>query len=223
MSGGKTKAVAVRAIDTEEARTWASWAMSYHMGTTAAAQATVVNALACAVQLSRAKEGLPHGEFEKWRKKYLPDIPCRTAQRYLQLLDQLQLEDGSKCATVAHLLDVNPTEVSEQQAKRVVAKVSKLLEGRNLQQLYMDFGLVKPRQTKDVKLMKRLPPKTGDAHQDAQALAHIWTEDTLEKLDGARHFKDCISDDDLTALVNAMVTAAAELGVPLAEATGPKE
>jgi hypothetical protein len=134
--------------DSEEARKIAMWAIGHHGLTRAGATLTVVAAIACGIQLKKAKELLPHGEYEKWWKKYMQCISRRTVHRYLSLVIFLEHVAGGKCATVAHLLDVPPEKMTTEYAKQVAPHVAKVVEGKSLTQLYQDFGIIKARASK---------------------------------------------------------------------------
>jgi len=210
------KAIAKREMDSKEIRTRATYAIGYHEGTKLSAQQMVVNAIACGVQLQRAKATLPHGQYMNWRKNYIgKTISDRTLNYYLKLVDTLALEHKSKYATVADLLDVNPSKVTPAYAGRVLPKVNRLTEGKHYRELLEDFNIIKPRQTKSIKAAKKMPARTGDNETDQKNLGHVWVEDVLALLDGAESFKGHLHDEDLTALLNSFTSTAAVFDVPL--------
>lgn len=218
-----TAAITKRAIDSEDSRKRATRVISYHEGTLIGANMTVMNALACGVQLMKAKEELPHGEFMKWRKKYVGEsVSSRTLDNYLALSKGLNKQLGSKFATVANLLDVDPADVPDDYAKKIMPRINKVLEGKSLGQLYQHLGIGKPRQTKDVKHKKKMGPSSGDAKTDAKARARDWAGETIVKLKAARTFGEHINGKELSTLITAMINAAAEMGVPLYTEKGGK-
>lgn len=167
-----------KAIDTEKARLIATWALGHHDGTRAGATLTVVSAIACGIQLNKAKELLPHGEFMKWCKKYLGSIDHRTATRYMALAVDLQTKldtvpnlKPSKFATVANLLDIAPEHMTVEYARKVAPRVAKLVEGKSIKELYEEFGIIKPREACDreaqelVKKVEAQNPKNAKERQ----------------------------------------------------------
>lgn len=214
-----TAVVKQQEVDSEEARRWATWALSYHEGTKIGAQMTVLNALACGIQLQKAKAALPHGQFMAWRKKYTGNvISARTTANYLALTTRMEIAQGPKFATVANLIDVAPEDFTPEYAQKIMPKINKLIEGKTVRELYESLNIIKPRQTKTEKARQRIGPSTGDPEKDAQARARVWASDTLEKLQAVKYFAKHISDEDLTSLIHSMISAAAELGVALVEA-----
>ena len=214
-----TRAVATRTMDGEQARRRAAWALTFHDGALQAARMSVVNAVACGVQLAKAKAEMPHGEFGKWRKRYAPALANGTAHRYMSLRARLAAELPG-FARVEKLLDVDPATITPEQAERVVARVGKLVESRSLNQLYLDFGVIKPRETPSRKAARKLPARTGDRNTDNAARGSVWVDKVLAELKGADLFAEFLADDDLNRLVEGMTSAAAELGVPLTVAKG---
>jgi len=211
----KSKEVAVREIDSEAARMRASWALSYHQGTKIGAQMTVMNAIACGIQLQKAKESLPHGDFRKWQTKYLKTISTRTATRYLSLVQRMSHELATKWDTVALLLDVSPEKFTPEYASKIAPRVKKLVEGKSVRELYEDFGIIKPRQTATEKVLKRIGPRTGDKEEDRKNLTAAWVDKVEETLAGAKYSKDFVRDKDLNRFIDSLISAAAEWGIPL--------
>lgn len=214
MSKGTT-AIAKRSINTKEARTIATRTLSYHEGTKRGAEMTLVNALACGIQLQRAKELLPHGQFMAWRKSLGSSVSPRTLDNYLALVNRLAGQLGSKFATVANLLDIAPENFTPKYAVKIMPTVKKLVEGRTVRELYEGLGIIKPKQTKARAFQDKVGPSTGDPKADSEARAKVWADELLHKLGTADTFASHLTDDDLSAIIQSMVSAAGSLGVSL--------
>lgn len=202
--------------DSEEMRMLAGEVIRFHLRTRDSASMMAAHALACGYRLLKANHTLPHGSFLKWMNKYLAaTIGRATAYKYMAMAEKvLSLAevkfpaDGNlppgKRDTVEALLAADEKAFTEAHVKRLLLKVKDLVEGKSLQQLYLDFGIVKPRETKALKYERRLGPPTGDRAKDDRRKAKLWVENVVKALDGANVFCDCIGDDDLNTLKQAL-------------------
>lgn len=93
-------------------------------------------------ELNAIKEALPHGEFMKWKAKFLPAIPHRSATRYMEFQTKL-------ATTVANLPTVGECrllgngELPEKEKEKILKAVHQAADGKTLTQLYRDLGVIR--------------------------------------------------------------------------------
>jgi hypothetical protein len=131
----------------------------------------------------------------------------------MTLVGRVGALDSAKCKTVLHLLQAPAQDFTQDYIRKSMPKVRELVEGRSLQQLYFDFGIIKPRQTKTLKHDRRMAAVKKTIPDDQAAGAHIWVEDTIAKLAGAKYFTNCITDNDLNDLDRALDQCKEDLGI----------
>lgn len=180
MATKKTEAVAIRPVNTEQARKRAAWVLSYHDGTRIGANMTIMNAIACGIQLNKAKEELPHGEFMKWHRKYLKTIGDRSTRNYMSLVLNLKALHPGKMATVANLLDVDPSKVSPEYTRKLMPKVQNLIEGKTVKELYDGFGITKARKKMDQKARDRISREPEDPEERRKFYAKEFADEFVE-------------------------------------------
>jgi hypothetical protein len=121
-------------------------------------------AFLCGVELGQVKTRIPHGQFQEFCTRYLPQIPERSAQRYMSFADALR----SKSATVADLankpLQIANGTLPEKQKEEVLKAVHDIADGKTLTQLYRDLGII------------RQPEKAGGYRPDLKALKKFLEE-----------------------------------------------
>lgn len=116
----------------------------------AAAQATGY-AILCGLELKKiraklAKPGkrsdLDHSGGRGWKEwvKENCEYGHTTAMKYIAVADGVSARIGSK---LDGLMDLAPSELNEKQHEKLLKTVSKSTQGQTLQQLYLDFGIVK--------------------------------------------------------------------------------
>jgi hypothetical protein len=200
--------------DSEQSRLAANYAIQAHEMTKRGAQMFAVGALICGFIMTREKARLEHGQFEKWRKKYLKPIQTRTAQRYTKVAQRVAELQSSKCDTVTHLLEsTNPSGVTEHQIQKIAPLILEITEGKTFTELGRELGIFKPRETKARKFARKHGPRTGDHQADAEHDAQIWADDVEKLLEPAGLYKDIITDKDLTRVAHALNGALAALGL----------
>ncbi|MBI3985398.1 MAG: hypothetical protein HY343_00630 [Lentisphaerae bacterium] len=136
-----------------------------------------------------------------------------TAFRYMQLTGKMLIEgysEDGKCNTVLHLKDGHagllvkmlsaaPSAFTPEHVRKIVPKIRELVEGRTLSQLYFDFGVTKPRQTKDVKVHKRLGPAPTPS-----VYATDWVDRALAVLGQVGTFEKHLEEADLNRIVDGL-------------------
>lgn len=200
--------------DSEQSRLAANYALQGHNLTIRGGQMFVVGALVCGFVMQREKARLPHGQFEKWEKKYLKAIPRRTGKRYMQVSCRVKEIQESKCATVAHLIEQGPpSELTETHLQKIAPLITEITEGRTFTELGRELGIFKPRETKHRKYVRKMGLPTGDHQADAEHTARVWADEVETLLDPAALYKDTITDKDLTRVAHALNGALAALGL----------
>jgi hypothetical protein len=173
-----------RLIDSEEARQIADYALGHHQGAVEAAGLSVVRAIACGIQLIKAKELLPHGEFMPWYKKYLQGISQPTANRYAKLAALVKSQLTS--STTITRLDAAPEQLTPNYIRRYLPALAKVVEGKMLTELYQEYGIIKPRKAHDQEALDRQErvkarnPK--DKHEEQLYFLQDWFKDTGDRL-----------------------------------------
>lgn len=191
---------AEKMMDTEKARIMATWALGHHDGTRAGAKFALISAIACGIQLNKAKQLLPHGEFQKWQKKYLGSFTDRTARRYMTVLDQVRAK--VKSDTVSDLLDIPPDKLTFEYCRQVFPRVQKLVEASTMKELLQDESVIKAPKASDQEAQDRaarVSAKNPETDEEKQLLfaQEFWTEveTSLEKF--ARFYKDGITHSEV--------------------------
>lgn len=122
---------------------------------TAAAQATGY-AILCGLELQRIKAEVSKpgkrsdlqtalsGGWEKWVEENC-DFSSKTALRYIAVADGIKgrLAQVGMAGKLSNLVDVAPSSLDQTQRETLLKSVSRVSKGQSLQQLYMDFGIIK--------------------------------------------------------------------------------
>lgn len=208
-------AKAAKPHDTETARIAATNILTWHVQAESGAKIALTAAVMIGATMQKMKNELPHGSFRRWQEKYLKPIPQRTRTRYMGMVSSLGKLQPNKWATVAHLLPSKCQEVTEREIKTVSNQVHSVLDGKHLSELYREYGLVKPRQTKSEKAHQRRKKKALETGLKGDELsAELWGEDVVDKLSHAHLFREFLSDDMLNAVAEEIVKAWTALGLP---------
>ncbi len=119
----------------------AKTANSYHNLSRAAAQDAVAYAVMAGMELAAAKAQIPHGSFLPWIEKHC-EFSQQTANNYMRLAEKM-VACGAFRAVVPHLTDGQVQSAGDRKA--LLAAIRETADGATLQQLYFDFGILKPR------------------------------------------------------------------------------
>lgn len=114
---------------------------SYHSLSRQAAQDAVSYAVMAGMELAAAKAALPHGSFMNWVEKHC-EFTLITAQRYMLLADRM-LESGAMKAVIKDLPAGQVQSAGDRKA--LLVAIRETTDGNTLQQLYFDFGILKPK------------------------------------------------------------------------------
>jgi hypothetical protein len=84
--------------------------------------------------------------FEEWlsANEQLLGFSVRTAFRYLKLADGIKSKLKDQAPELDRLLSFAPSQMSATQAKALLQALHKSVDGESLNDLYLDFGIVKP-------------------------------------------------------------------------------
>lgn len=98
-------------------------------------------------ELIRRKKALKHGEWEGWVEAHC-EYNIRTAQKYMGLAEGVRdkmLKEASKtnADSFLKLLSTPAHQLDDAAQLTLLKSVHKLTDGQTLQQLYLDFGIVK--------------------------------------------------------------------------------
>ena len=209
----QTTAVTV-GIDSLEARTMATWALEYHGAARQAAGVTVMMALACGIQLAKAGEIYGHGLFGKWQKKYLPMLSAQMVSRYCGLVEGLKAKHGEEWEKVSKLLDVAPSELEGDGAKKVVKRVEQLVTGKTVRELFDAYGTTEPRTPSDAEAQKLVAAAPENREDRQLYFAKAVFGGVLGGLERCEQFADVLDDETrkhavekLTALLTQLTGA----------------
>jgi hypothetical protein len=116
---------------------------TYHDGCVRAFGQQMGFAFLAGLELNRVKDEIAHGQFMAWVEKHLPEIPHRTATRYMGFADALT----PKLATVANLdtarLQLTNGDLPTEAKAEVLQAVHDVADGKTLTQLYRDLGVIR--------------------------------------------------------------------------------
>lgn len=130
--------------------------LSLHQMAKNCANQAVMYAARCGAELNHAKEICKHGQFMKWMKKNVPEISDKTAERYMKLAEGIS-KRVLKFDTVSNLLQLpDPRDLKATAHSKVAQAVQKFVDGKTVTQLYLEFGIVKPKRTKVTKDNEKL-------------------------------------------------------------------
>jgi hypothetical protein len=149
------------------------------------------------VELNALKTEIAHGQFAAFRKQFLPELPERSAQRYMAFASALTdaFPAVGKSATVAdlaktRLLLTDGAPIPEGDLQAVCKAVHQAADGKTLTQFYRDLGVIREPKPK-VHTPQKLTPDQQVAAEKEQALAladSIFATMTLAMMDGALPF-----------------------------------
>lgn len=108
--------------------------------------------------LNAAKESLPHGKFTDWRAANLPEIPERSAQRYMKFADQIR-HTVADLPTVGKLKLLGNGDLNEKDKEKVLEAVHEIADGKTLTQLYRDLGVIREKKAPKHHPRKPLSPE----------------------------------------------------------------
>ena len=202
--------------------------LAAHMTAKNMADQAVLYAAKAGALLNQAKELLPHGEFGKWVRKNLPGLSSDTAERYRKLADGLT----SKIRTVRNLKasesDLSqlqlpdPRDLKSKTDNKVTQAVKSITDGKKLTQLYMDLGVIPPKQTKTQKGKDRLARaetevagKTPAGKEFDAAIAKVWADGLIAHLENFPSMSQAMTEEDLNRVEEALYSAARVLGLKI--------
>ena len=200
-------------IDTEMARTIAARAMNFHRDAAESAAMAVARAIACGVQLLKARELLPYGDLMKWYRKYLRSISERTCQRYAALADKLCAAGMGGCIKK---MDVAPEKLTPAYIRRFVPEIGKIIEGKMLTELFQEYGIIKQRKAHDQEAMDRQERVKSRNPRDQREEQLYFLQDWFKEVDDRLcKFADWADDyrvenPELIETATATLTAALE-------------
>lgn len=123
-------------------------------------------------EMNALKDETPHGQFQKFRGSYFPEIPERTARLFMGFAAEL-----SKTATVAVLPTVGSGKLltngglSEPQREEILKAVHKVCDGKRVMEMYRALGLVRPKSAPAHHPRKELTTDERLEAEAAQAVA----------------------------------------------------
>lgn len=203
--------------DTEVARIAATNILHWHNQAESGARIALTAALMIGVTMERMKADLPHGSFIKWQDKYLKGIPLSTRARYLALARGVQKADESKYLTVRHLLPAKVQEVTKREIASISTQVGETLDGKHLSELYREYGLVRPRQTQDVKntaqIKKRVGHTPANLDEEHMVSAAIWADELCTALERAEYISKWLTPETRRQVAQAIGEACEALGL----------
>jgi hypothetical protein len=219
----------------DELRMCIANALAFHKMAQNSASQAVLFAAKCGSELLHAKELCEHGQFGKWIAKNIPEISNGTMHRYMELAQVLQ-KKVAKFPTVGNLQSLNVKDLPDVRDPKsfyknpIVEAVQKVTDGKTLNRLYEEFGIIKPRQQKKsielderVARSERAVADKVPAHQIGSAsAANLYVEEVIALLQPGRmsFVQDHGTDEDLTRLANMIKEAAAFFGLKCVHKNG---
>lgn len=160
-------------------------------------------------ELNALKEELPHGAWIPAREEFFPEIPARTATRYMSFAEQI----GHGVADLPSWQNIKLLgngAIPDNEKENILKAVHDLADGKTLTQLYRDLGVIREAQKpgtyeRKPRDLKKLIDAAGEV--DDSALKD-WCGDTLMMLDP----KTCTLGEQKTALLQRMETIRLQLG-----------
>ncbi len=141
-----SKAVSAELVPTIPAdlAPYADRATTYHRSFRISAQASACYAFLAGRELNQIKEKIAHGHFMKFCELHLPEIPERSARRYMGLASEIghvaDLPEGSKLKVLEN------GRLPEGEEQKVVKAFAKATDGKRLTELYRDTGIIRDKQ-----------------------------------------------------------------------------
>ena len=146
---------------------------SYHQHCIRSFNTQMGYAFLCGAELSAAKAEVPHGQFTEWRERYLPQIPARSATRYIQFAEALaqngHLADLKQPLRLCDSAVKNNGTLTDKEQEAVLKAVHEVADGKTLTQLYRDLGVI--REPKDPNATPRKTVKLTEEEKVAAELA----------------------------------------------------
>lgn len=226
---------AERRADDEPSRRMAANIIQAHEKGRLFSQGALVMAFIAGAGMLQQKAALEHGEFGKWEKKFLGNaIPDRTRRMYKALSERIQMRlesAGTDLGRVQKLLPAPGQEIEATACEKLALVLGKVTDGKGLTELYREFELLPPKNTKSERAMKSAPRYTGVEHLDRAASATAWVDNLCALiypktdpktgegvLDAApyRHGPH-LDTDGLNRVLQALVDCAHYLEVPVSE------
>jgi hypothetical protein len=123
------------------------------------------------------------------------------------------------------LLDVAPEAMTLEYARKVAPRVSKLVEGKSIKELYEEFGIIKPRKASDQDYLDRQArvdakaPRTDEEKQMLFA-EEFWGEVEHSLDNFAKYFDGGLRDEEVK--IKTREKAVARLSELIEQLTGGK-
>lgn len=189
--------------------------LNYHQSVIRAFGQQMGYAFLCGLELNAAKEEIAHGQFEKWREQFLPDLPRSTANNYRNFATLLQ----EKSKTLARLTDraqnllTNGGEFADTDRTEILQAVHDVADGKTLTDLYRALGVVRDKvHQKDRDNGRKLTREERETERKDNALD--WARQIIARLeeycadnDSAHQLHDDLPDAIIQELQDAILSA----------------
>lgn len=142
-----------------------------HQIVMASASQMAVAAAKAGLEFKALKKEIGHGGWEEFYAKHFEShVTLRTAQRYMALADGLKgkVLKNDNGESFLRLLDAAPSALSEKDQATLTKAVAKAMDGKQLSELYQDFGIVKKPQGSGAKGGDTSKKKDGDDETPAE-------------------------------------------------------
>lgn len=116
---------------------------AYHQGCIHAFTTQMGNAFLCGLELNQLKEEVGHGPWTQFRERYLPQVPERSAQRYMKFADALIQQNRHVADLKVNRLQITNGELPEKAKEEVLKAVHEAADGKTLTQFYRDLGVIR--------------------------------------------------------------------------------
>ena len=157
---------------------------SYHSAFHMSAQQMVIYAFLSGAELNALKSGLKHGDWLKFKEAHLPQIPQRSANRYMAFADQIG--HVANLPTVGNIKLLENGRLPAEEEAKLITAFHDNAGGKTLTELYRDTGVIRDKKHQEHHPIKPLTPDETIAAEKKDAAARrgsFLTEAALLEMD----------------------------------------
>jgi len=116
-------------------------AKAYHESFIQCGKQQACYAFLAGMRLTAIKDSVKHGQFTAFRETHCPEIPARTATRYMALYSKLATV--ADLPTVGNLKLLSNGQLPEKEEQKIVKAFHENTGGKELTQLYRETGIIR--------------------------------------------------------------------------------
>jgi len=145
-------------------------AKTFESGFQASSRQGVVYAFLAGLELNWLKSNLKHGEWLKFKEAHLPQIPARSATRYMAFADQIG-HTVADLPTMGNLKLLSDWKLAPEDEQKIVSAFHDNAGGKTLTELYRDTGVIRDKKPHEHHPIKPQTPDEKIAAEKADAAA----------------------------------------------------